>query len=611
MGSRLASIRPANPPGAGLAKDKLPPDLQAGLATLAYLEDIRDVGEPRLLPSGLLWTVPITLAHPDGTPEVPATTKWELLVEPSYPAGAVSLCPARAGGLDQSFPHQMANDLQKGQSFRSGNVCLTQEGAALDLLGGSQEPHTPYLRLHWHVERLSEWLHRARAGTLLNPGDYFEHPDPRASKVLVLAYHEQPDQLDFWQARTGQHGRVDAHGLRAKQMTLYPVRFRQGTNTIRTFPWGTQIQNSDIKIEGLWLMLPALPVLAPWGYPRTWGELRAAVQTQGIDLDQVLQHYAEDLRDDEPHFLLLGYPLPDLVGGPAVRVHWQGILLPQLTQKRTANGFRPSPEGRWRFDRQKVLADHQRLTVYESANHHPTELGSRGLRPASQQHLRVVVIGAGALGAPLAEHLARTGIHAITVLDDDVIKHGNLVRHPATLAEVGYKKAEALATRLNLISPHISAVGHATAFPAQNHGQVLDDADVIVDTTGSDRVIRQLASRRFRRRPVIVSVSLGWRAKALYAYAERTTRFNAPAFFEAVLPHIDLDRPKDHLQHTPREGIGCWHPVFPATYTDVHLMASCAATFLEEILAMDQPGGFRVYEQWHDGGQWAGVRRRA
>ena len=177
------------------------------------------MGEPRLLPSGLLWTIPITLAHADGTPEVPAITKWELLVEPSYPTGAVSLCPARADGLDQSFPHQMANDLQKGQSFRSGIVCLTQEGAALDLLGGSQEPHTPYLRLHWHVERLNEWLHRARTGTLLNPGDYFEHPDPRASKDLMLAYHEQPDQLDFWQAPTGQHGRVDAHGLRAKQMT--------------------------------------------------------------------------------------------------------------------------------------------------------------------------------------------------------------------------------------------------------------------------------------------------------------------------------------------------------------------------------------------------------
>jgi ThiF family len=607
---RPALIRHANPLGAGLAKVTIPPDLQAGLTTLAYLEEVRDVGEPRLLPSGLLWTIPMTIAHADGTPEVPAVTKWEILVEPSYPIGAVSLYPARAGGLDQSFPHQMANDLQKGQSFRSGNVCLTHEGAALELLGGSQEPHTAYHRLHWHVERLSEWLHRARAGTLLSPDDYFEHPDPRASKALVLAYHERPYHLDFWRARSGQHGPVDAHGLRAKQMTLYPVRFQQGIDTIYTHPWGSQIQNSDIKIKGLWLMLPALPVLAPWGYPRTWGELRSAVQAQGVDLDQMLQHHAEDLRDDQPHFLLLGYPIPDLVGGPAVRVHWQGILLPRLTKTRTANGFRPSPEGRWRFDRQKVLADHQLLTIYESANHHPAELGSRGLRPTAQQGLRVVLIGAGALGAPLAEHLARTGIHAITVLDDDVIKHGNLVRHPATLAEVGHKKAEALANRLNLISPHISAVGHVAAFPAHDHQQALDDADVIVDTTGSDLVIRQLASCRFRRRPVIVSVSLGWRAKALYAYAEQTTRFNAPTFFEAVLPHIGLDRPEDHLQHTPREGIGCWHPVFPATYTDVQLMVSCAAAFLEEILAMDQPGGFRVYEQWHDHGQWAGVRRR-
>lgn len=590
--------------------DVLPPDLLTGLDALKYLPELRLNRPHRKAPNGKGWLLPVTVEHAEQTDLVPAVTQWMIHVEPGYPAGSLNIYPALTGGITATFPHQRANDPLPHIGIRSGNVCLTQEGSALPFLGGSTEPHTAYGRLHWHAERLSEWIHHARAGTLLQNGDHFEHPDVRPSTHLAVAYHERPDDLPTWLARAGQHGTVTCHGLNSHLKTLYVTQFAQDGVTMHQVEWGHQVQGAPVEMAGLWIMLSAPPVTAPWGYPRTWGELRVSLKAQGVLLDSVLMQNVEAIRDGSPHLLLLGAPLPALMGGPLVRTHWQGILLPTLAQKRTARGFRPSPEGRWRYDRQNALADHQTLTVYDSTNHHPAELGSRGLRPERQRALRAVIIGAGALGAPLAEHLARTGMTHLTILDHDTVKHGNLVRHPATLNDIGHFKASVLATRLNAASPHITATAHNNAFPHSSHLGCLRAADIIIDTTGSDTVIQRLAEQRFSQRPVILSVSLGWQGKTLYAYAQRTRRFDAPAFYKAVLPHVESDRPADHLQNTPREGIGCWHPVFPATYTDVQLMASCAASFLEHQLTLEEPGGFSVYEQYEDAGRWAGVRLR-
>ena len=133
---------------------------------------------------------------------------------------------------------------------------------------------------------------------------------------------------------------------------------------------------------------------------------------------------------------------------------------------------------------------------------------------------------------------------------------------------------------------------------------------LIIETTGSDSVITHLSNLRLIQRPTFISVSLGWEAKSLYIFANKSTHFDKDYFFERVIPEIDKDRPENYLASAPREGIGCWHPVFPATYTDVHLMASCAAAFIQEVIASEQPSDFRVYEQFTMDNQWAGVRRR-
>lgn len=67
------------------------------------------------------------------------------------------------------------------------------------------------------------------------------------------------------------------------------------------------------------------------------------------------------------------------------------------------------------------------------------------------QGKRVLILGCGALGAPIAEHCVRAGVTGLTVVDNGIVKPGILVRQPYTDADIGHYKARRLADRLNEI----------------------------------------------------------------------------------------------------------------------------------------------------------------
>lgn len=97
---------------------------------------------------------------------------------------------------------------------------------------------------------------------------------------------------------------------------------------------------------------------------------------------------------------------------------------------------------------------------------------------------RVLVVGAGGLGAPVVHYLAAAGVGTLGIADDDVVDVSNLGRQILySPADVGAPKARVAAERARAASPGARVVAHPVRLD-ESTASLLDDYDLVVD--GSD-----------------------------------------------------------------------------------------------------------------------------
>ena len=107
---------------------------------------------------------------------------------------------------------------------------------------------------------------------------------------------------------------------------------------------------------------------------------------------------------------------------------------------------------------------------------------------AGQQRLRsarVLVIGAGGLGAPALLYLAAAGVGTLGIVDDDVVSLSNLQRqviHDTVL--VGERKTDSAAARIAAINPHVRVEAHPLRIGVDNAQGLAAGYDMVLD--GSD-----------------------------------------------------------------------------------------------------------------------------
>ncbi|HTS24459.1 MAG TPA: ubiquitin-like small modifier protein 1, partial [Bryobacteraceae bacterium] len=89
---------------------------------------------------------------------------------------------------------------------------------------------------------------------------------------------------------------------------------------------------------------------------------------------------------------------------------------------------------------------------------------------------KVLLVGAGGLGAPLGLYLAAAGIGKIGIVDFDVVDFTNLQRQVIhSTADVGRKKLDSAAEKMTGINPHLTIVKHETALSSENALDILKD----------------------------------------------------------------------------------------------------------------------------------------
>jgi sulfur-carrier protein adenylyltransferase/sulfurtransferase len=122
---------------------------------------------------------------------------------------------------------------------------------------------------------------------------------------------------------------------------------------------------------------------------------------------------------------------------------------------------------------------------------------------------KVLLLGAGGLGAPTALYLAAAGIGTIGLVDDDVVDASNLQRQVIHNTErIGTPKTESARLTIEALNPDVEVVEHRLRLDAENILEIIEPYDVIVDGADNFPTRYLLNDASVRLRKPVVSASI-------------------------------------------------------------------------------------------------------
>jgi len=561
-----------------------------------------------------VWGLHLAL-RPKLTPTefIPASTVWFLTVTDRYPDGDVKLYPAKHGGITATFQHQSLNEEGSPSSlWRTGDLCLATNFKQLGHQGYDVEPRSANERILWNIQRALEWLSEGSQGSVAALEEPFELPQIKQRSGLI-AFQENAARLEDWNSCSEQFGLVRLSPFNPDLGYWHTVTFLTSAEKVLIENgWGSSLAPATKSDSiGIWIRVPQIPVVRPWRFPATFGELRDALKAQNIDFDSCCKCAAGlKLRDGKEHFCLIGFPIPERIGQSFRSMFWQAFKLPALASAHSKGGFGNNPNSLWAKDRETVLKSSSPITWVPTENWDECQIRTRGCLPTELTARMTVVFGAGAIGSVLAELLVRGGVQNLLVVDADCLKVGNLSRHTLTMSDLGKNKALAVVARLNLASPHAKVVGIDSSVQELDEkelGQILD-AEIVWDCTANNEVLSTLEQLPWKKSPVIHSASVSFGAKRLFLYSQRAP-ISSSKFAECLQPWLDKDLEERGDEALPREGTGCYHPVFPASAVDLDLMVAVALKAVTEQPRVGADGDFQVFEREIKDDVFVGVRK--
>ena len=138
------------------------------------------------------------------------------------------------------------------------------------------------------------------------------------------------------------------------------------------------------------------------------------------------------------------------------------------------------------------------------------EIGQEGQRRLLDA--KVLLIGAGGLGSPIALYLAASGVGTIGLVDDDVVDESNLQRQVLHgVDRLGMLKVDSAELTLRGLNPETNVVKHVERLSADNVERLIAGYDVIVDGTDNfdTRYVLNDAAVRLRK-PVVHGSIYRW-----------------------------------------------------------------------------------------------------
>jgi integrative and conjugative element protein (TIGR02256 family) len=416
-----------------------------------------------------------------------------------------------------------------------------QWGRQLCLYAAPSTEWSPSDGMRGYIDRLRLWLAKAALGEL-DPDGQPLHPPvayPRSSGTVVV--HADLGGEVPWAPGSDRRARLmvalcEQDGDRLDVVRWLDARAYNALRLLDNVP-----RDSDGRpyaVAGAVLVDTDLG----FEYPNTVPELLAGLAAAGVSDDDLFGLMSDVawwnfLTGDErgvppfseglqPHGFG-GVPLRVLLGAPARRladgsrlahlVAWEVSESAAIVNVLSKIASDPESQAKWAKEHRdwSQAASLNWVRVFEQRPE-VTARRDGGSPAAWLQGKRVLVLGAGALGGPIAESCVRAGTAHVTIVDTGVVTPGILVRQPYADADVGKYKSQVLAARLRTVRRAASVDGDPYDALEYLRPAVRPDFDLIVDATADASVRAALEHARNTapdKWPPVVTVLVGHDAR--------------------------------------------------------------------------------------------------
>ena len=161
------------------------------------------------------------------------------------------------------------------------------------------------------------------------------------------------------------------------------------------------------------------------------------------------------------------------------------------------------------------------------------EVGGQGQQALARA--RVLIVGAGGLGAPAALYLAAAGVGWLRLVDPDVVDLSNLQRQVLfNTADVGLPKVEAARARLTALNPHVEIEAARTRLDEGNAAELVAGCDLVLD--GTDDFSTRLAVNA-----ACVAAAIPLVSGAIGRWTGQVGVFSGRPCYRCLLPEIPPD----------------------------------------------------------------------
>lgn len=448
------------------------------------------------------------------------------------------------------------------------------------------------------------WLDNAAKDTLSHPDEPYEIPDFSSHgikdfKLPRVLFNETLHSFTEWVKHFSKYGVCELEYIRNENL-LFIKKFYSGKDVVFEHKYGTFFSEKQNKLRAIWILLKSEPLEVRRQPCRTWGEIKKCLSNNNISLRSL---FIDNYKKITPHIrrfyvICVGFPIKDRNKDLPSEIHWQPFLTPRwdILDKLKPPGFSRgyAPAGiLYNHYSKKIEANlfgqNEKIFWAKSTNINYKRFFGRGMLNEKFTKLRIGLVGLGAIGSQIANLLVRQGINELILFDDDTIEPGNLCRHTSDMEGIDLYKTDDDTARLSAISPHLKIKSYKEKLPIAEDGDCWNDffsCDLLIDCSAAEIVFGWLndIGKKYNKRIVKIYITYGSKYLCMFGNGKDNSLIDANNVIMELYKEKNHVIPKDFFEPQTEmmiEGIGCWHPTFPARLDRIISLVSYAVQRLD------------------------------